>query len=64
MRFRDGTFEGLIIRVVDAFNFSILGYMITGALAASYYDVSRTTMLCRDHTGHAGKNPLSSQEYY
>jgi len=37
------TFEGLIRRLVESFNSSGLDYMLTGALAASYYGTPRTT---------------------
>ena len=39
-----GFFEELIKRVVSNFNAAETDYMITGALAASYYGVPRTTM--------------------
>jgi len=38
------TFEGLVRRVVNSFNAVGLDYMFTGALAASYYGMPRTTM--------------------
>ena len=37
-------FEGLIRRVVKSLNASGIDYMFTGALAASYYGMPRTTM--------------------
>lgn len=37
-------FEGLIKRIVKAFNDAGVDYMYTGALAASYYGTPRTTM--------------------
>jgi hypothetical protein len=36
--------EGLIKRIVGSFNDAGIDYMITGALAASYYGTPRTTM--------------------
>ena len=38
------TFEAFIKRIVTSFNRSGIGYMFTGALAASYYGKPRTTM--------------------
>ena len=37
-------FEGLITRLVKNFNAARIDYMFTGALAASYYGMPRTTM--------------------
>jgi len=37
-------FEGLIRRLVENFNAAGIDYMFTGALAASYYGMPRTTM--------------------
>ena len=37
-------FEGLVRRIVNSFNAAGLDYMFTGALAASYYGMPRTTM--------------------
>lgn len=37
-------FHGLIRRVVEGFNAAGLDYMFTGALAASFYGVARTTV--------------------
>jgi len=39
-----GRFEGLIGRVVKSLNAAGIDYMFTGALAASYYGMPRTTM--------------------
>jgi len=39
-----GRFEGLIRRVVKNLNAAGIDYMFTGALAASYYGMPRTTM--------------------
>jgi len=39
-----GRFEGLIRRVVKNFSAAGIDYMFTGALAASYYGIPRTTM--------------------